>query len=109
VLCGLTAGLYRLGVHLFRYLSNDPELLNREHRLLAEFDLAFIDGDHSYEGARADLDNWGCRVRQGGRVLMHDATPAFPGVCQAIDAFRRNPAVRIYEKRCGSICVIEVL
>jgi predicted O-methyltransferase YrrM len=96
-------------VHLFRYLSNDPALLEREHHLLAEFDLVFIDGDHSYEGAKADLDNWGGRVRQGGRVLVHDAIPSFPGVCRAIDACRDNPAVRVHEQRCGSICVIEVL
>lgn len=96
-------------VHLFRHHSDDPELLKRQHSLLSEFDLIFVDGDHSYEGAKADLDNWCPRVRHGGRVLVHDATPDFPGVCRAIDVWRGNPAVRVYEQRCGSICVIEVL
>ena len=96
-------------VHLFRHHSDDPELLNLKHLLLAEFDLVFVDGDHSYEGAKADLDNWCPRVRHGGRVLVHDATPSFAGVCKAIDVLRRNPAMRIHDQRCGSICVIEVL
>lgn len=38
-------------------------------------DLVFIDGDHSYEGAKADFSRWGRRVRIGGHVLMDDAFP----------------------------------
>ena len=96
-------------VHLFRHLSIDPELIGNKDALLAGFDLVFVDGDHSYEGARADLENWGRRVRRGGQVLVHDATPEFPGVCKAIDAWRNNPAFRVQPQACGSICVIEVL
>src|SRR6185312_9453269 len=33
----------------------------------------FIDGDHSYEGARADFERWSAFVRPGGNVLFHDA------------------------------------
>ncbi|MEM7145841.1 MAG: class I SAM-dependent methyltransferase [Verrucomicrobiota bacterium] len=36
------------------------------------YDLIFIDGDHSYEGARADADRFAHLVRPGGRLLMHD-------------------------------------
>lgn len=51
-------------------------------------DLLFIDGDHSYEGCLADLENWGPRVRKDGLILVHDSdTPAFPGVRRAIDEF----------------------
>ncbi len=96
-------------VHLFRKLSVDPELLQDENALLKSFDLVFVDGDHSYEGAQADLENWGRRVRSGGQVLVHDATPEFPGVCKAIDTWKLDPAVRVQPQRCGSICVIDVL
>ena len=34
------------------------------------FDFAFIDGDHSYEGAKRDLNRWAPRVR--GYVVFHD-------------------------------------
>lgn len=96
-------------VHLFRNLSTDPELIDSKNILLTEFDLVFVDGDHSYEGARADLDNWGRRVRSGGQVLVHDATGEFPGVCKAIDAWRQDSAVRVQEQLHGSICVIDIL
>jgi predicted O-methyltransferase YrrM len=32
-----------------------------------------VDGDHSYEGVRADWDHWGARLAPGGHVLFHDA------------------------------------
>jgi predicted O-methyltransferase YrrM len=96
-------------VHLFRRLSTDPQLLANEHPLLAEFDLVFIDGDHSYEGAKADLENWGRRVRPGGRVLVHDAIPRFQGVCDAIEAWAADRNVKVDPERHGSICAIEIL
>lgn len=39
-------------------------------------DLVFVDGDHSYEGARADFERWRELLRPGGHVLFHDAVPA---------------------------------
>lgn len=39
-------------------------------------DIVFIDGDHTYEGARRDLHRWGPRVRDGGRLAFHDMARA---------------------------------
>jgi predicted O-methyltransferase YrrM len=36
-------------------------------------DLVFIDGDHSYEGLRADWEAWADRVAVGGVVALHDS------------------------------------
>jgi predicted O-methyltransferase YrrM len=53
-------------------------------------ELLFIDGDHSYEGAKADFDRWSAFVRPGGHVLFHDAVDAggygnvYPGVTRAV-------------------------
>ena len=39
-------------------------------------DLLFIDGDHSYEGALADLRGFAPRLKKGGWLAMHDFTYA---------------------------------
>jgi len=56
----------------------------------APLELLFIDGDHSYEGAKADFERWSAFVRPGGHVLFHDAVDAgvygnvYPGVTRAV-------------------------
>ena len=53
-------------------------------------DLLFVDGDHSYDGARADFDRWGALVRPGGHVLFHDAVDTggygnvYPGIVRLV-------------------------
>jgi predicted O-methyltransferase YrrM len=43
-------------------------------------ELVFIDGDHSYDGLRADWEAWAERVAPGGVVALHDSrdTPERP-------------------------------
>jgi predicted O-methyltransferase YrrM len=36
-------------------------------------DLVLVDGDHSYEGVRADFGAWSTRLRVGGHMVFHDA------------------------------------
>ena len=43
-------------------------------------DLAFIDGDHSYEGCLADIEAWRPHLAPGGRMLGHDAWPGGGGL-----------------------------
>lgn len=35
-------------------------------------DFVFIDGDHSYEGAKRDHNRWGKRVKKDGLIIHHD-------------------------------------
>ncbi len=68
-------------------------------------DLLFVDGDHSYEGASADLQRWTPLLRHGGHVIVHDAVDtggygtAYPGVGRAFrelidgEGFERLPDV----------------
>lgn len=37
------------------------------------FDLVFIDGNHSYEYVKKDLENYSNKVRRGGIIALHDA------------------------------------
>jgi predicted O-methyltransferase YrrM len=56
----------------------------------APLELLFVDGDHSYEGARADFERWGAFVRPGGHLLFHDAVDTgrygniYPGVVRLV-------------------------
>jgi predicted O-methyltransferase YrrM len=59
-------------------------------------ELLFIDGDHSYEGAKADFERWQAFVRPDGHVLFHDAVDAggygnvYPGVAQLVREIERG-------------------
>lgn len=37
-----------------------------------QIDYLFIDGDHSYEGVKSDVDAWFPKLKSGGIVVMHD-------------------------------------
>lgn len=101
-------GEHRDAVNLYRTLSNDLDLITREDAALAAFDVVFIDGDHGYEGAASDLLHWAVRTVRGGTIFVHDATPAFPGVLNALAEFGRAHAVDIEYPRADSLAVIRV-
>ena len=57
-------------------------------------DLLIIDGDHSYEGVKADLDVWLKHIKPGGLIFLHDYdadntcfahVERYPGVKQAVE------------------------
>jgi predicted O-methyltransferase YrrM len=58
-------------------------------------ELLFVDGDHSYEGAKADFERWSAFVRPGGRLLFHDAVDTggygnvYPGVARLVGEVER--------------------
>lgn len=60
-------------------------------------DLLFLDGDHSYEGVRADFLAWAPKVRPGGVLCMHDvANPAHQGPRRVVDELLRgDPAWQV--------------
>jgi predicted O-methyltransferase YrrM len=57
---------------LIRADSHDPQTVRSVDGLRASVDLLFIDGDHSYEGVRADFENYARLVRPGGLIAFHD-------------------------------------
>lgn len=84
----LRAALERYGLsHKVRLLVADSRTVEPPPEPL---ELLFVDGDHSYDGARADYDRWGAFVRPGGHLLFHDAVDGggygnhYPGVARAV-------------------------
>lgn len=80
-------GAFRPHVRLHRALSTDPDLIASDDVGLAELDVVFVDGDHSMEGASADLAQWATRTVVGGTIFVHDVTHRFPGVVRAVEEF----------------------
>lgn len=59
-------------VKLHKGYSNDPAILDELKK--QQFNMIYIDGDHSYEGACADIENFGPLVVSGGFMVMDDAS-----------------------------------
>jgi predicted O-methyltransferase YrrM len=57
--------------------SHSPGVIRRVHSALdgRPVDFLLIDGDHSYEGARQDFENYSGLVPEGGLIFFHDIQP----------------------------------
>jgi len=64
-------------IHLIRANSHDPETLETIKEILngRKVDFLFIDGDHSYEGVKADFKMYSPLVNNGGLIAFHDIVP----------------------------------
>ena|SRR3990167_7725033 len=77
---------------------------SRTIKLAKTVDVIFIDGDHSYEGCKADVDNWYPQMKENGVMLFHDADDTSPGVVQAIEEFVKDNKLTVWyspEQRCS--------
>jgi predicted O-methyltransferase YrrM len=59
--------LYRADSHSPTTLSNVKNILNGE-----KIDFLFIDGDHTYQGVKADFELYSPLVKSGGLIGFHD-------------------------------------
>lgn len=62
------------------------------------YDIVFVDGDHTYDGARADVDNWLPGVTAGGHLILHDAV-----VPQPARAWAQPWKVEGVQQLCGEL------
>lgn len=76
--------------HIHHGLSADLAMQFRDQSL----DFVFIDGDHSYEGCKQDIEAWWPKIRAGGWLCGHDyANDEFPFgqmVKRAVDEFAND-------------------
>jgi predicted O-methyltransferase YrrM len=62
-------------LHLLRGDSHNPEMLAQLKNLLpgdGKVDFLFLDGDHTYDGVKADFEMYSGLVRPGGLIAFHD-------------------------------------
>lgn len=59
--------------------SHQPETVSAIKECLpdANLDVLYLDGDHSYEGIKADFELFSPLVRPGGIIVFHDIVPDF--------------------------------
>ncbi len=71
-------------MHLLQEDSHQPQTCHKVKDLLRGelLDFLFIDGDHTYEGVKADFEMYSPLVRPGGLVAFHDILdrPQVPGL-----------------------------
>ena len=65
------------GVH---YGTSADPLIVCDVREFGPYDFIMIDGDHSYEGVKADWDNYFPMLRDGGIICLHDTNNSAFGV-----------------------------
>ena len=58
--------------------------------LALKYDLIIIDGDHSYEGVKADCENYLPYLADGGFVLFHDSCLPDWGVKKVVDELKNS-------------------
>lgn len=80
--------LVNAGIDMSRHqqIYNDSKLVGKKRSIKA--DMVFIDGDHTYQGCRGDIEAWTPRIKPGGVLAIHDYEPvpiAWPGVYQAVN------------------------
>lgn len=59
-------------------------------------DVIFIDGDHSYEGVKTDLECWFPKIKSGG-VIGYDDYPKWPSIVKAVHEFHNEHGFPIPE------------
>ena len=65
---------------------------------IGKVDLLFIDGDHTYEGCLADVENWYGHLKNNGHLLFHDSYLVPHGVQDAIaDFMDRHPELQVIQ------------
>jgi len=56
-----------------------------------EFDFIYLDGLHTYEGVKTDIQNYLPLVKKGGVIGGHDYVQGWPGVISAVDELFGQP------------------
>jgi hypothetical protein len=74
-------------------------------------DLVYIDGDHTYNGVKNDLESSYKKVKVGGHICGHDYTShMFEGVVRAVNEFCDEKKLKINyltKDGCPTFCIIK--
>lgn len=60
--------------------------------------LVYIDGDHTYQGARADIDSYWPKLVSGGIMAFHDAANPTYGIRDAMHDFTKGVGIHTLQE-----------
>ena len=79
------------------FQGDSVEMANKWGKDGAKISVLFIDGDHSYEGCKRDIDAWYPHMKKDGVILFHDHDESSPGVMQAVAEFVNTHTLKEYK------------
>lgn len=97
-------------------VSGDSKTLHSTPKFRKKkFDILFVDGDHSEEGAYQDLVNWSVKVRSGGYMLIHDCAvptnkmphPSHFDVLNAVSRWQKETVDFTFVKSVDSLMIFK--
>lgn len=77
---------------LLRELSQNASQIFFDRSL----DFVYIDGNHSYEAVKQDIESWYPKIRSGGLLIGDDYSVYFLGLCQAVNEFCQKEGLKLY-------------
>lgn len=77
-------------INLIKGNSFNENIINKVKELNINFDLLFIDGDHTYKGIKKDFLNYNKFVKKNGYIILDDYEPNYPGILKFTDEYIKN-------------------
>ena len=74
--------------NLYNHIKSGKVIMHRgtwRDYFASDYDFIFIDGDHTYESARHDIDKALRHLKPSGIIAGHDYCESWPGVVKAVD------------------------
>lgn len=91
--------------HIFHGRSDNDKVV--EAATMLKYDVVYVDGDHSYEGALFDLNTYSPQVKSGGCLVIDDAAcrtsqpwgyfQGIQDVSDALEAWEQTPIAKDFE------------
>jgi hypothetical protein len=79
------------------FYQGDSAVIANQFLTRPFINVLFIDGDHSYQGCKQDIETWYPFMKKEGVMLFHDCDESSPGVVQAVAEFVNTHTVTRWE------------
>ena len=95
------AALKDAGVDLTRYASVQSDSIRLGKKWKEPIDVLFVDGRHTYDYVRKEIEVWAPHVKEHGFIFFHDygkGNPAWEQVKRAVDEWREQEQIDLYKR-----------